>query len=114
MRRLKFHRGVILALLLSATTAGISAWPASVRASADYSQAVLALQPAAYWRLGESSGTIAYDSSPYGRNATYAGAPLLGQPGAIADDPDTSVGFNMNGTSNYALWTPPSGDSYSG
>src|SRR5207248_8287014 len=66
------------------------------------------------WRLGESSGTIAKDSSGNGRDATYEGQPLLGQPGALAGDPDTSVGFNSTGTNNDAVWTPPSGDSYRG
>jgi hypothetical protein len=51
-----------------------------------------------YWRLTETSGTVAADSE--GSNpGTYVGSPALGQPGALAGNPDTSVGFN--GTSQY-------------
>jgi hypothetical protein len=46
-----------------------------------------------YWRLGESSGVSAADSKG-GSVGTYVGGPALGQPGGIAGDPDTAVGFN--------------------
>jgi len=46
-----------------------------------------------YWRLGESSGSVAADSKGTA-NGAYVGAVALGQPGAITNDPDTSVGFN--------------------
>ncbi|HEV3260444.1 MAG TPA: hypothetical protein VG013_26550, partial [Gemmataceae bacterium] len=64
------------------------------QASADYMQTVLADNPAGYWRLGEASGTTASDSSGNGHNGTYMGGVTLGQPGAIAGDPNTSVAFN--------------------
>ena len=54
--------------------------------------------PLAYWRLGEASGTVAADQRAT-RNGTYAGSPALGQPGALFNDPATSVG--LNGTSQY-------------
>lgn len=47
----------------------------------------------AYWRLGESSGATAGDSAGT-YNGTYANSPALGSPGAITNDPDTSVTFN--------------------
>jgi hypothetical protein len=47
----------------------------------------------AYWRLGESSGTVAADTAGTS-NGTYVNGPALGSPGAIANDPDTSVTFN--------------------
>jgi hypothetical protein len=51
-----------------------------------------------YWRLGESSGTVACDSA--GSNSgVYQTGTTLGQPGAIANDPDTAVAFN--GTSGW-------------
>jgi hypothetical protein len=54
--------------------------------------------PLAYWRLGETSGTVAADQLGT-RNGTYANSPALGQPGALFNDPAKSVGFN--GTSQY-------------
>jgi PKD repeat protein len=64
-----------------------------------YAQAVLADSPAAFWRLGDSSGTLA-DSSGSGRPGIYVGVPSLGVPGALNGDANTAVGFN--GTTQYA------------
>jgi hypothetical protein len=47
----------------------------------------------AYWRLGEASGTVAADTTGT-YNGAYVNGPALGSPGAIANDPDTSVSFN--------------------
>jgi hypothetical protein len=49
-----------------------------------------------YWRLGESSGNTAADSSSSGHGGTYTGGFTLGQPGAVLGDPNTSV--SLNGT----------------
>ena len=51
----------------------------------------------AYWRLGESSGTVACDSTGHD-NGTYLGGAALGTPGAIVGDPDTAV--SLNGSSS--------------
>lgn len=56
-----------------------------------YPLAVIADGPMAFWRLGESSGTVAYDYWG-GHNGTYHNV-ALGQPGYAAVDPDTAVGF---------------------
>lgn len=59
---------------------------------ARYPSAVLADSPFAYWRLGESTGTIAVDSA--GRNdGTYNNGPTLSVSGALAGDPNTAVDF---------------------
>jgi Concanavalin A-like lectin/glucanases superfamily len=50
-----------------------------------------------YWRLGESSGTVACDSTANYDNGTYLGGVTLGTTGAIAGDPDTAV--TLNGSS---------------
>jgi glucose/arabinose dehydrogenase/endonuclease YncB( thermonuclease family) len=63
-----------------------------------YSEAVLADAPAGYWRLGESSGTTAADDSGHGRDGTYVG-PVLGQPGLLTGDADTSAQFD--GSNDY-------------
>ena len=56
--------------------------------------------PAAYWRLGEASGTTVNDSSSNGRSGTYVTGVTLGQPGAIAAD--TSASFNgTNGRAQF-------------
>ena len=59
-----------------------------------YANAVLADNPIGYWRLGESSGTTALNSSAFGRNGTYNGGVTLGLPGAIPADSNTAAGFN--------------------
>lgn len=59
-----------------------------------YGAAVLADGPVAYWRFGESSGTVAHDYLG-GHPATYQGQCKLGVPGAIAGD--TAV--ELDGTS---------------
>ncbi len=46
-----------------------------------------------YWRLGESSGTVACDSTGQD-NGAYLGGFTLGVPGAIPGDPDTAVSVN--------------------
>jgi len=62
-----------------------------------------------YWRLGETSGTVAADTTG-ARNGSYVHKPGLGSPGAIVNDPNTSVTFN--GTSQRVTLpsTPPTGD----
>jgi type IV pilus assembly protein PilA len=49
-----------------------------------------------YWRLGETSGTTALDSSGNGNNGTYAGTPTRGQPSLSSDSSDPSVVFAPN------------------
>lgn len=62
--------------------------------SLDYRAAVLAKNPVAYWRLGESDGTSAADETGNGHDGTYVGNPVLGQQGAINGDPNTAVQFS--------------------
>jgi PKD repeat protein len=70
----------------------VSAPPAS------YRSLVLGDGPVSYWRLGETSGTVAADRA--GTNAgSVRGGVTLGAPGALAGDSDTSMSFD--GTSGY-------------
>jgi hypothetical protein len=62
-----------------------------------YRALILADNPLVYWRLGESSGTTALDSSGNSRNATYTGSPTLGAAGALKRDGDTAVTFAGSG-----------------
>jgi len=58
-----------------------------------YTAAVMASKPVAFWRLGETASEIAVDIAG-GHDAPYQSTPTLGSPGAIQDDPDTSVTFD--------------------
>ena len=60
-----------------------------------YPIAALADVPIAYYRLGESSGTVANDYWG-GQDGTYNGV-TLGQPGFSPLDPDTAAGFTGSG-----------------
>jgi hypothetical protein len=73
---------------------------APLAARADYVSEVLADNPTAYYRLGESSGTTAADSSGNANHGTYDTTTALpngliefGQTGALPFDPDTAVRF---------------------
>jgi len=70
-----------------------------VEAASVYANAVLANNPIAYWRLGETTGSVATDLSPNGLNGTYTGGVLLNQPGAISSDTDRSV--SLDGTTGF-------------
>lgn len=63
-----------------------------------YVAEVMADEPAGYFRLGESVTPTAFDTSGNGHEGTYQ-AVTVGEPGAIAGDPDTAVHFSgMNGS----------------
>jgi RHS repeat-associated protein len=71
-----------------------------------YANNVMADSPSGYWRLGESSGTTATDSSGNGHNGTYSSTGVtLGNTGALAGDPTTSAGFDGS-TGKASLSTP--------
>ncbi len=78
----------------------------TVPASVSLSQAIIALSPVGYWKLNDTSGTSAVDSSGNGRNGTYttsgggvSGYTLGGMagPGVTGNyvylSPSTAVGF---------------------
>jgi hypothetical protein len=62
-----------------------------------FEERVVTNGPAAYWRLGETSGTIAYDYAG-GNDGTYVSV-AQGQPGSVLGDSNGSAGFD--GTSSY-------------
>lgn len=61
--------------------------------SQPYQDLVLSRSPDGYWRLADGSGTVATDSSGNGDNGTYQPGVTLGQPGPLANNPDTSAQF---------------------
>jgi RHS repeat-associated protein len=64
-----------------------------------YASAVQAEFPVGYWRLGETSGTTALDSSGAARNGTYIGGITQGLGGPLLNDPAYATRFN--GTNAY-------------
>ena len=93
---------------------------AALSASDRYAQAVLADRPLGYWRLDETSGTVAKDET--GQNAgTYVNAPVLAQPGVagshaakLPNGSDARVAvltgnFEFTGNAPYSIeiWVRP-------
>lgn len=56
-----------------------------------YGAAVYGLNPSAYWRLNETTGTVAADSGGAAQPATYVGSATRGVTGALAGVPDAAV-----------------------
>jgi hypothetical protein len=84
----------------AATGSGTSPTVPADKFTYSYSGAILADTPNIYYRLGESSGTTASDSSGNGHNAAYAASGVtLGVPGAIVNDGNTAI--TLDGTAGY-------------
>ena len=83
-----------------ASTGFSSANTFTVSTARTYRQEVLADNPRAYWRLGETSGTTANDEVGT-NNGTYTNGVLLGQPGALVNDSNTAAAWD--GVNDYVL-----------
>jgi len=81
--RIAAATAVALPLLIGAASGATSA----------YRDQVLADHPSAYWRLGETSGTVAADETGAAPGTLVNGV-LLGQTGALLGDPDTAASFD--------------------
>ncbi|MBI3968024.1 MAG: PQQ-dependent sugar dehydrogenase, partial [Chloroflexi bacterium] len=66
-----------------------------------YPSAVLTDQPLAYWRLGETSGAQAGDSSGNAQHAAYSAGVTLNQAGALSSE--TSSGVALDGASGHVV-----------
>jgi hypothetical protein len=88
----------ILNRFLTNVPVAVTPTPTPPPPSSAYSSAIMADTPAGYWRLSEATGTVAVDRVGT-HHGTYAYSPALGRPGALYNDPATSVGFN--GTSQF-------------
>lgn len=77
----------------------------------NHEQTYLDEHPIIYYRLGETSGTTAIDSSGNERHGTYSGAYSLGQPSALSSslpDPDKSFYTpNLGGVTLPTAQFPP-------
>jgi hypothetical protein len=58
-----------------------------------WSAMTISMRPLWWWRLGDTSGTVAVEQMK-GANGTYVAAPTLGVAGTIAGDTNTAVTFN--------------------
>ena len=82
--------------------------PTRALATGLYESAVMGDTPSAYYRLGESSGTTATDTSGNGNNGTYSAIGVtLGTTGAITNDTDTAATF---GGSSGEMTVPDNAD----
>jgi RHS repeat-associated protein len=79
-----------------------------------YATSVRADDPAAYWRLGEASGTTAGDDRT-SHPGTYAGSPALGGGGALSTDDDRAPSFDgaddrVDVPASSGFWDPGTAD----
>ena len=78
-------------------TDNVTVTPAPVVGGASYSDTILADNPVAYWRLGETSGTTADNAEGTATyDGTYSGGYDLGETGALTGDSDKALGFTNN------------------
>lgn len=79
----------------------------------DYADFVLADDPLIYWRLGESSGSVAVNENPSGPDGTYGSAVLLGQPGLVADA-NSAIRIDSPTSNSYVASPTMTGTSLTG
>lgn len=65
---------------------------------ATYSELILSHNPVVYWKLDETSGTVAADSSGNSNDANYIGSPTLGVTSLIPSEP-SGAAVTLNGSS---------------
>jgi hypothetical protein len=70
---------------------------AGTDASPSYAATVLADAPLAYWRLGESTGTVANDETGHGYAALVGVGATWGAAGAIAGDSNGAIHLSQDG-----------------
>ncbi len=63
-------------------------------ANSPYSQHVCSLRPVGYWRLSETNGPTAFDSSGHANNGTYHGSLTFSEPGAVRRDANPAIGLD--------------------
>lgn len=85
---------------------------AGPQACSSYRDAVLALNPLAYWRLGETSGVTATDQSGHARHAAYLPGITLGAAGLLGYDGDRCADFAGSSTVGGDHVTTPLGDAF--
>jgi len=100
----------LLNMMVNNVPVKVTPTPTPTPIASAYRTSVMNANPAAYWRLGETSGITALDQKG-AHNGTYANGPTLGAPGALTGDVDKAVTFNgstqfANVLSDASLNTP--------
>jgi hypothetical protein len=94
-RRLPGVRSLLLATVVPALLIAIGFGVVGAQASGvPYDEEVLADGPAGYWRLGETTGTIAADRTANANRGTYVNGVTLGVQGALQTDLDRAARFD--------------------
>ncbi|MCY2989793.1 MAG: FG-GAP-like repeat-containing protein, partial [Planctomycetota bacterium] len=83
-----------VALFTRALTAAEIQAEYAAKSGGTYSATVLSQSPAAYYRLGETSGTVAADASGNGNYGSFGTGVTPGAAGALTGDMDTAYGFS--------------------
>jgi hypothetical protein len=80
----------------------------AVAVGSSYSSLVMADGAVGYWRLDETTGSVANNSGSSGSvdDGTYVNGVILGLPGAITNDPDYSAGFTTVAINNTEVQLP--------
>ncbi|HEY5925550.1 MAG TPA: hypothetical protein VIV11_27885, partial [Kofleriaceae bacterium] len=81
----------LFASLLALPSCSLPNASTTEQALSTFSSTVNSLGPAAFWRLGDTNNNL-YDFGPTANDGTYYDV-VLGEPGAIGGDPNTSVVF---------------------
>jgi hypothetical protein len=67
-----------------------------IDAGSPYADKVMADAPLAYWRLDETTGTVAHDASGNHHDCNFVGAVSFGTAGALVNDANTATTFDGN------------------
>jgi hypothetical protein len=90
----RYHYRLVARNATGETAGGDRSFTAAAPGASAYRETILGTPGlAAYWRLGELTGTLAADQSGNHPGA-YAGGFLLGEEGALPADPDLATGFD--------------------
>src|SRR2546427_4162322 len=102
MRRLGMF--LVCASVVLASEGLASSPSAEASKASNYRAVILSDNPMMYWRLGEKTGTGAYDETAKNRDAIISRRPLLGVPGGLNKDPNTPISFHR--LDDAAGWDP--------
>lgn len=92
-----YSSAVTDARVLAHYQAGLAAYTAQP----SYAGAVMSAQPVGYWRLEETSGVVAADSSSNGASGAIASLPGFGLPGAVLTERGRAM--RLDGSSTVSL-----------
>ena len=101
----KKARGTGLLVVLGAVGITLLAGGAVAGPAPSYRAEVMADSPFAYWRLGETTGLVAFDETANDSRGIYKNGVTLGVPGGVPTEADTAAGFD--GGNDRVEWPDP-------